>query len=454
MPYTQTSLTSGTDQLAVALRDPQHSYWSLLEKQNAIIEALRIFQSLTGYYRERTVFNTSTSVAFYDLRTLIPAQYAFTITDDDLLGEIEAHFLEPVSNPWTGTDQFSITAIQSSMENIRDNFLLETGIYITRTTPGGVPPPTGRIQLNQSIIDIRRAAWQDSSTLKTYALHRTDEYAGGAYSPSWLQTPALPYQYSVALTPPVSLQLIPAPSNAGTLDLCTTNSGPTLNLNPSVPVILGVPDDLCWAVKYGTMAELLSSDGDARDPQRAKLCDDLYRLGISVANEPVTSLQVLVNDVLVPISSIDDLDKYQTEWQHTMGVPSQAAMVGANLLVLCGDSNSGTGVPDSNGPYSITVDLARSFPIPDVNNPGTTYLQVGLELLDPILDMAQHICSFKMSGQEYLATMELRNGFLRACGSVNRRLRSNAFYNLLLSQPASRQDYQIPRMTPREAQTA
>jgi len=415
-----------------------------------VIEALRVFQTLTGQYRDRTVFGTTTAQAFYDLRTQIPTFYVFSVTDDQLLSEIQAHFLEPQSNPWTGSDQFSIPAISSSMNNVRDQFLLDSGIYIQRPAFTSVSPMTGRLQLPQSTIDIRRAAWQDSSTLKTWSLYRNDEYAMTSYLPSWAQTPGLPQSYSVALTPPVELQLMPAPTNAGTPDLCITESGPQLNLNPSSPVILGVPDDLCWAVKYGTMEQLLTSDGNVRDPARAKFCGDLYDLGVSLARNPVTTLQVSINDVPIQTCSIDDLDKYNTNWQNTLGVPNRAAMVGANLLVLCGDSaNSTSGVPDSNGPYGVTIDLARSFPVPDPLNPTTTFLQVGLELINPILDMAQHICSLKMEGPEFQQTLALRNNFLRACARVNGGLRSNVFYNLLLNQPAARQDMLVPRTVPR-----
>lgn len=445
--YTATTLASAAAQLAISLRDPANSYWSLTELYNSIIESLRIFQSLCGYYRDWAIFPTVASTAFYDLRLVIPTYYAFTVTDDDLLAEIQAHLLEPVTNPWTGTDQFSNASILSAMGNVRDQYLLDTGIYITRSTPPGPPPMSGRISLLQSIIDIRRAGWQDQATGYTFALYRTDEYAGMAYSPSWAQTPSLPYQYSVSLTPPTAIQLLPSPSNAGTFDLCTTNSGPALALNPIAPVVLGVPNDLCWGVKWGTLEQLLSADGDVRDPVRAKYAGDLYDLAVSIGRNPVTSLQVSVNDVLVPISSISDLDQYQPNWQNVTGNPTQASMVGANLLVLAGDSNSGTGIP--NGVYSVTLDLARSFPIPDILNPTTSYVQVGLELLDAILDLAQHLCSFKMAGQEFNDTLILRNNFLTTCGLMNARLRSNAFYNLLISQPGSRQDMTTPRTAPR-----
>jgi len=282
----------------------------------------------------------------------------------------------------------------------------------------------------------------DSSTGDTFPLIRSDEYAANQFSPSWNQSPALPNEYSVSVTPPASFALIPAPSNSGTLDLCTTNSGPSLTLDGSA-VELGVPNDLTVFVKWGTLEQLLSADGDVRgqgSTLRAKYCSDLYNLGVSLGRNPVTTLLVSVGDVPIPVGSIDDLDRYSPDWQNTSAQPSMAALVGANLIAL-------SAVPDAV--YSITSDMASAFPIPDTSNPSSTYLQVGAELVNAILDMAQHICAFKMEWFELQSTIPLRTNFLRTCSVINSRLRSNAFFNLLLDQPASRQDYQYPRTMPR-----
>lgn len=443
MPYTQTTLASATSELSSRLKDPDDIHWSLTEKQDSIRESLRIFQSLTGFYRERAVFNTVASQPYYDLRTLIPSQYSFSITDLQLLSEIQAHLLEPVSNPWTGSLQFSISDIASALNATIDDFLLTSGIYATRSLPLGAPTPVGRIALSNTVIDIRRASWKDSSTNKTYALRRTDEYASQSYRPQWPQTPSLPFSYSVAQTPPVQIQLIPAPSNAGSLDICTVDSTSSpISLNPSSPQILNIPDDFCWGVKWGALTYLLSEDGPARDPERAKYSDQLYQLSRSVAKTLIVALEVRVNDELIPISSLDDIDNFYPDWQNRTGRPSQALFVSPNLMTLCGDKyNTTTGIPDSI--YGISIDLARSFPVP-INS--SSFIQVGRELIDNIIDMAQHICSFKMSGTEFLSTLRLRDDFLKVCSMVNSRILANTTYKTLLDQPSTRQQSQVPRM--------
>ncbi len=92
--------------------------------------------------------------------------------------------------------------------------------------------------------------------------------------------------------------------------------------------------------------------------------------------------------------------------------------------------------------------MARSMPVP-VNGPD--YLQIDQSMLEAILDMSQHISCFKLESVEFMATVPLRDNFLRMAALMNNRLRANIFYNVLLDQPATRQDSQVPRLM--EAQT-
>ena len=432
--YTSVTLTSAISQLSARLNDSANIYFTGSELQNAIVESLRMFQCLTGFYRERVPFQTVANQVFYDLRLVAPNQYAFTITDNQLLSEIQSHLLEPITNPWTGTNQFSISVISSALKRSRDQFLTDTGIYCTRTTLSGMPD-NGRMQLPKTLLDIRRSAWMDSSTLLTYALVRTDEYASLGYSRSWPQQPQLPYSYSVAVTPPVSLQLIPAPVNSGTLDLCILSSGPDLICSTSSPVVLGIPDDYCWGVKYLALADLFSEDGPSADPDRAQYCRILYNMSVGMGLKPVTVLLGRIQEIETPISSIEDFDRYRTNWQNIAATtPVDILQVSPNLIALA---------PRPDDTYTITLDMVRSMPIPSA---GGDYLQISMDLLEPILDMSQHIACLKMGGPEFMATTPLRDNFLKLSGLNNARLKANIFYNMLLSQPSMRQDTQIPRL--------
>lgn len=442
--YSTTSLSNAAAQLTLRLGDATPTYRPLDELYALIIESLRIFQSLTGYYRERATFTTTSGVPFYDLRTALSSQYAFTVTDDQLVAAIQRHLIELVANPWTGTAQFSITDIAQALQAVRDDFQLSTGIYAVRPSLLGVNPNTDRMQLDQSVIDIRRLAWKDTASGVTLPMFRTDEFAANAYFTGWPIKRGRPYAYSIAVAPPITVVLIPPNLLAGSLDLCVIESGPALAANPSSPALIGIPDDFAYGITWGALSRLLSHDGPAQDSPRAMIAEELHRLAWMAAVTPLSALVAEVNQVPVAVESIQDLDHYRTGWMQQSGKPDTLAFVSANLVALA---------PVPDGGYSISLELSRSFPIPDVNNPGTTYLQVGSELIDPILDMAQYLASFKEGTSDIQVALPCRQRFLERCGYMNQRLRANATYNLLLNQPAARQQLTLPRVMPEQAPT-
>lgn len=435
MPYTIINLTQAIAQLSARLNDSGNIHWGQTELKYAIVESLRIFQALTGFFRQRIQVPTVANQTFYDLRITNPTEYAFTVTDNDLLAQIEYHFLEPATNPWTGTAQFDATTISAALDRARNQYLTDTGIYVGHSTIVGPAPPQSRITLPQTFIDIRRAAWLDADTNTSYRLVRTDEYAMAGYSPDWNQSQGTPYSYSVALTPPLSVQISPNPTNSGTLDLCSLDTEAALLCDPLAPVQVGVPNDVTWGVKYGAMADLLSEDGPAVDSQRAEYCRSMYDLAKSVGTKPVTLLQAQIQNTLVQLNSIDDFDGYQPNWQNaTPAAPTNILQVAPNLFAL---------TPTPDAVYNLTFDLVRSMPVPVA---GIDFLEIQQSSLEAILDFAQHNAMFKLGGEEFQATMPLRANFLRLAALMNQRLRANIFYNILLNQPAARQDYSVPRL--------
>ena len=112
--------------------------------------------------------------------------------------------------------------------------------------------------------------WQRDSDSVYFHLWREDEHNISAFDQAW-QTAGVPIAYSVAAPPPVTMELMPPASVAGTFDLLSVDTGATLD--PSTGVVLGVPDDLTWAIKWGAMSDLLSHGGEARDP-RAAFCEE------------------------------------------------------------------------------------------------------------------------------------------------------------------------------------
>jgi len=326
LSYTHTDFASAKTQLAALLQDTANVYWADAELGVYIQEALRTWSAYAFYWKERGVFTTVAATAFYDLPTELPALRAYSVTDSNLVTTIQYHFLEPATGTsWTGSNQFTLSDLTAALQRRLNQFLVDTGCVVTKSTVAIAPVQSGRNTMVDTMIDIRRLAWIDVDGDYT-VLEREDETALGNYQIGWPQEPATPYAYSVAVTPPLQLQLAPPPADTGQLEVISVDTGATLD--PTAGVILGIPDDYTWAVKFGAMADLLGSDGQARDSERAAYCEARYMDGVRLARLATSVMRLAVNAVPVEIVSLYELDQYSPDWQDASGAPGLAAMAG------------------------------------------------------------------------------------------------------------------------------
>lgn len=459
--YTHTTLAQAITSLTIRLDDAANTHWAVAELTAYIIEALRFWQSLTAFYRERQFINTQAGACFYNLPTLLPAGvFDYNISDRSQISVILYHLLEsqlagaPLA--WTGTDQFNLQQVAGALQRRRDKFLGDTGVIETRIVLNPPPPPISRVPLPITTLDVRRAAWfspdsaliwdaatqtwvedidtWDSLSAATTPLWRDDEFAAGSYQTDWELNPVNPpKEFSVSLTPPVQLQLIPPPATNGQLDLVVVSSGPAFDpANVSTPLL--VPDDLASGVKWGALADLLSADGQPRDRTRAQYCEQRYAESVELARMLPSILNAQLNGVDMDLGSLFDLDAYKPNWQAARGQPTFGGFSGRNLLAL--------GLTPDNV-YSVGFDLVRNMPVPAAP---TDYLQVGMDQLNVILDYAQHLACFKLGGQDFLATIPLYQNLLKAAAMQNGRLKAAAFYDLALRQPGSLQQLEVKRI--------
>jgi hypothetical protein len=275
-------------------------------------------------------------------------------------------------------------------------------------------PATGRIGLPASVIDVRRIAYLDSTGQYT-KLSRVDENQLFAYMQGWSLNPGAVHAFSVVATPPVTVQLAPIPAASGTLDLVTVSSGQALN--PAAGVVLGVPDDLAWVIKWGALCDLLTKDGPPSDPFRAKYCEQRWKEGVELARATATVMFAYLDGLQVTPVSFFDLDydpAHASMWQNdATGTPGTLAMGGMNLIAL--------DPPPNSNPHSVQLDVLRNFPIPIAD---ADPVQVGQEELDVITDYSEHLAAFKMSGAEFQATMSAYQRMTRLAKQQNARWRA------------------------------
>lgn len=408
MPYTAPSLTEAQAALASRLNDPGFIRWLAPELAGYLREALRTWQSWTHNYRDQGSFNTVATEPFYDLPTELPSLRAYTLTNWDLVSDLQYSLLEPApaGGTWTGTDQFNLDQLNTAIQRRRDQFLRETGVVITRTTiPYAAPPASGRIALDERVSIVRRAAWRPDATMITSPLGRATEWAANNFAPAWLQDTQEPYAYSVSVVPPLTLQVIPPTANPGTLDLLSINTGAPLD--PDIETTLGIPDDFTWIVKFGALADLLNGDGLALDPQRAAYCETRWQQGLDLARSSPVVLSARINGVACRIGAISDADSYSPTWQMVPGVPIQPLLAGGNVVAIWPPPRT------LGNPWTITLDVVPNMPVPV--NPGDV-LQISQDVYDSILDYAQHLALFKEGPGQLEQAMALLERSGRAAG--------------------------------------
>jgi hypothetical protein len=422
-------------QLAERQEDASNIYWKDAENALYLQEALRTWQSLTHCWRDTMNFPTVPNQAWYDLTaqsgTLIP----FTQKDSDLISVMLYQLIEPqlAAGVYVGTDMFTLDDFTQAMQRRRDQFLLETGMITKRSVMNLPSPPISRVPLADTIMDVRRVAFIDPAGLYT-TLWKTDEWRASAYKTGWENAPqSPPSAFSIAGVPPITLKIIPPGANPGTAELVTISAGAALD--PSTGVLLGIPDDFVWVLRFGAMADLLSREGQSKDPQRADYCEQRWNEGIQIARATSSILTAYVNGVATFPTAVHALSTYRPGWQNQVGKPPDTvASMSWNLLAL-------SDVPDT-GPYSVTVEVMENAPVP-VNN--SDPVQVSREELDVILDYAQHLAAFKQGGAEFVATLPLYKNFVELALVRNERLKAAIPYFDILESRSTVQEKESPR---------
>lgn len=389
MGYTTTTLADVQALLGARLMDPSFVRWTTPELTIYIQQALRTWNALTSSFRDTSTFQTTVSEPFYDLPTVLPNLRAQTYTALDAINEIAYHLLEPplVGGLWQGSTQFTLPQIVDALTLSRDAFLLQTMAVVTRSMQVQSFNPQGLVVLNEDVINVRRLAWKTPDGIIT-VLKRDDSWGLTNYGPrEFAPVSRPPRAYSVGGAPPLALvAMVPIPTVDASLDLLTVNRGAEI-VAPYTDS-LGIPNDFAWVVVFGALTELLNKDGIAYDPARAAYCEARWTQGIAVAKDASVVWKARVGSIATGLAAVSDADAYSSSWQMLAGIPQRVVTMGQTLVGLVPPP----GVPVGGGTFSVTLSVVRNAPVPVADS---DYLQVGPELLDGIVDYAQHLALFK-----------------------------------------------------------
>lgn len=420
VPYQHTTWAQLKTALALRLTDPNNLYWTDGELGLYLTETLRTWNVLTGFYRDTGTLNTTSAVPFYDLTTLTNGDdtplLSYTATDQTIVKYIQYHLLEPVTgNSWTGSEQFTLSDITNAIQKRLNQLLADTGCVVTRTNNIALAANVPSLFLSDKIIAIRRLAFIDGTVGAVHPLLPTDILSQRNFASENLYTPGDVYTYSSASARPTEIIFVPPSSQPGTLDLVAVQTGAILD--PTTGVLLGIPDDYIWAIKWGALADLLAKDGPANDHPRSAYCERRYQLGVELLKIAPTVVNAEINGVSLDTDSLTNMDAFNSNWQTSLSLPDSIATI-RTLTALS---------PCPDGVYSIEFDVVAKAPIPaGILNQTTLndsdYVQIGREQLDAVIDYAEHLATFKMGGDEFRSTLKGAENFFNAALAYNERL--------------------------------
>jgi hypothetical protein len=417
MAYAFITYLQARSALAQRLSDASKNFFIDAELGVYVKEALQTFNALANFYRDDFTFPARQNVTWYDLtdstnlpNTLRP----LTTTDQSLLNAIEYHLLEPqtASYPltWTGSKQFAVTDILNALQQVRDQTLSESGCTITQRLVAAV---SGRTTLADTVINIRRVAWIPNTGLGYAAncLMPSDIWGTQSFEPGFVQAaPGIPQIYRRSTEPPLSFDVDIQPAVAGNYDVLTVDAGATLLTTAST--ILPVPNDWCWAIKFGALAQLFGRDGLAADPLRANYCSERFVQAMAAMRLAPALLAARIANVPVVVDAVQAADFYRANWQAlAAGVPDSLYYAGLNMVALVTLPNAGS--------YTVTATVVRNMPLPVADG---DFLQVGRDDINAILDYAQHVAMLKCGGAEFASTFPLYSSFIRHCTLYNSKL--------------------------------
>jgi hypothetical protein len=403
-----------------------------VEKRIYVAEALRMWNSLTGFWRGEFNFNGQNGVTWYDLNTLPNTLRPLTLHDTDIWTRVQYHLLEAtpptVLNPWTGVSaQFTADDLLNALMRRRDEVLSATECTLTRRL---LPAVAGRIQLPQSVLSVRRMAYLPMSTTGQLpsVMMAEDSWAEEAFNFNYLQSPpGTPFTYMMTTQPPLSFDVDVPPAYGGSYEMLTVESGAQLLAAGGGQLL--VPDDFAWVLKWGVLSDLFGRESLSQDTLRADHAEKLYRLGIAVLADVPSLMFMRIGNVPVLVDSVRSADLYQTTWQtRSLGTPTDALIAGQNMVAL-------TPAPDS-GAYSITATVVTNAPIPASD---ADYIQAGPDEIDVLLDVCVHIAMLKCGGAEFISTLPLLHRFMEAAARYNSKMNEIAEFRSLMMGLAQRE---------------
>jgi hypothetical protein len=445
--------------LALRLNDTANVFWKKAELNLYIAEALRVWNCLTQPWEQEwtasyTQPNPASLPAWQSTANSANALVGSnpssprhqTLSDSDVYTLAQYHLLEPATGngTWTGTSQFTLADFSQALQRRRDNVLQIAGCNVGPfSSTLGLPVGNNRVLLpdttSQSILDLRRIRFVPAAGLGSPStLYREDGMAFEYFNNSYLQTNGIPLGWDVLAGPPLFITFDAMASVPNTLDVLAMLSGGLIAPPAASPLL--IPDDFSWVLKFGMMADLLRKEEESTDLARATYCEQRFREGVLLMMEMPWLTQARINNVPCDTPSVVEADSYDNEWQSNPSAQIGIVRGGIDLFAVSPTIPAGATV-------AVTLSLIGNAPVPVAD---ADFIQVSRDVLDAVLDEAQHLAMFKEGGKSFADSMPLHKNFIKTALQTSSRLRESGIFATTLRPPVSRQDEAMPRFAAQE----
>jgi hypothetical protein len=203
---------------------------------------------------------------------------AYSVTVCEIFNQIQEALLEvPDEGQAFGSGLWTIPEVLGYMNLRISRFLMETGVVQTRSTQAATAGDA-IYNLPGDLIDLRRVAWTSGATTKV--LPRSDAFEADMGMGQWDLTPGVPQVSMQVPEGSLEIRVAPLASADFTLDLVYVADLPPVT-NDCAP--FPIPDEWTVYIKWGVLADMLSKEGEANDPQRAAYCNKRWSEGVSLA---------------------------------------------------------------------------------------------------------------------------------------------------------------------------
>lgn len=204
------------------------------------------------------------------------------MTDQDVLGEIQLHLIEPNDGGLTWPSGLWTPAEVLSYCNQRQHRFLKETALLNSQLPIPVSAGQTLVDLPDVWIATTSMSWYNHTTGKKISLSRGSVWESDLAQPTWPTVPGdRPLTYSdVEPYDTLKAFIMPAPSVDGELSiLCVALAG----ILDGTGEIWTVPYEFIPSIKYGVLADMLNKLGRALWASKAQYCELRYEEGVTAA---------------------------------------------------------------------------------------------------------------------------------------------------------------------------